>query len=323
MPPVITDALSTPALAGQNLIFGDAVGEYALNALTGALVWQYNSGGDYVNSSAAVVGPVGSRVAVLGTLNGKVDVLDVGTGALRYQYQTGSYITSSPADVDGNLIIGSGDGYLYDFALGGGNGAHPTTAVTSPTAGAVLPNPSGSVVISGTATAPNGVSAVTVAVQENGTSGPWFNPGTGTFTPGLAFARANVASPGATTSNWSFALPVPPQGGSFEVFAGAVDTDGIADLSPESSSPGTSTSSFSVQPAPGVPQLNSPNPRVAPATPLSISATGFAPLEAVTFTVPVRRRPPSPWAPSPPTSPGSWPRPSSRCPARCPSGRPR
>jgi outer membrane protein assembly factor BamB len=282
-----TDALSTPALAGRELVFGDDVGEYALDAVTGAVDWYFNSGGDYVNSSAAVVGPAGSRVAAFGTLDGRLDVLDLTTGSLLYQYQTGSFVTSSPADVNGTLAVASADGYLYDFGPGGGNGATPATAVTAPATGSVLPHPSGPVTISGTASSTHGVGAVEVWVQENGADGPWYHPAAGAFAPGLAEATATLASPGSAQTTWSLALPVPPQGGSYQVFASAVDTDGIADVTAESTSPGGASDTFSVSAGPGVPVVTSPQPRVAPGTSLEVAGSGFGPSEQVTFTLPV------------------------------------
>ena len=54
-----TDALSTPALSGTTLVFGDITGLYAVNAVTGALEWFDKGTGD-INSSPAIVGPPGS-----------------------------------------------------------------------------------------------------------------------------------------------------------------------------------------------------------------------------------------------------------------------
>ena len=245
-----TDALSTPALDGSTLVFGDKGGVSALDADNGKALWHYSTGGDTVNSSSAIVGPPGQQVVVFGTLGGVVHVVSLATGASLYSYPTGSFITASPADFDGTLLVDSADGFLYDFGLGGGNGAAPTTAVTAPANGSTVPYPSGELDISGTATAPHGVKAVSVEVQEDGTSGPWYEATTNNFTPGLSSTDATMGSPGATSTTWSLSVPVPEQGASYLVDAAAVDEDGIADISSDSGNPTPSASSFSVSASP-------------------------------------------------------------------------
>ena len=168
----------------------------ALDALNGRLLWRYDTGGDTVDSSPAVVGPPGGQVVAFGTLGGAVDVVSLASGAPLYSYQTGSFISASPADSDGNLVIDSGDGFLYDFGLGGGNATAPTTTVTAPANGSTVAYPSGPLSVTGTATAPHGVKAVTVEVQEGGTSGPWYEAATNSFTPGLGSADATLGYPG-------------------------------------------------------------------------------------------------------------------------------
>ena len=226
-----TDALSTPALNGSTLVFGDNGGISAIDAVNGSLLWRYSTGGDTVNSSSAIVGPPGQQVVAFGTLSGVVHVVSLATGTSLYSYKTGSFITASPADFDGTLLIDSADGFLYDFGLGGGNGAAPTTAVTVPTNGSTIAYPSGELSISGTATAPDGVRAVSVEIQEDGTSGPWYKAATNSFTPGLSATDATIGSPGATSTTWSLTVPVPEQGASYLVDAAAVNEDGIADTS--------------------------------------------------------------------------------------------
>lgn len=282
-----TDALSTPALDGSTLVFGDNGGVFALDALNGSLLWQYSTGGDTVNSSPAIVGPSNQRVVAFGTLGGVVHVVSLASGAPLYSYQTGSFITASPADFDGTLLIDSDDGFLYDFDLGGGNGAAPTTMVTAPTNGSTVAFPSGPLSISGTATAPDGVKAVTVAVQEDGTSGPWYKATTNSFTPGLSFSDATLGSPGAAKSTWTLTVPVPEQGASYLVEASAVDDDGIADISSGTGKTAASVSSFTVSASPSAPVVTPTEAWVPPGGPLTVSATGFQPSETVTFTLPV------------------------------------
>ena len=103
-----------------------------------------------MNSSSAIVGPPGQQVVVFGTLGGVVHVVSLATGASLYSYPTGSFITvHHRADFDEPALhVDSADGFLYDFGLGGGNGAAPTTAVTAPANGSTVPYPSGELDIS-------------------------------------------------------------------------------------------------------------------------------------------------------------------------------
>ena len=126
-----TDSMATPALSGTTLVFGDIDTLYAVNALTGVQEWSEPSPTE-IKSSAAIGGPPGEQVVAYGDMGGIFHVVSLSTGASLYTYQTGGYITSSPADVQGNLLFASSDGFLYDFGLGGGNGSVPTTTVTSP-----------------------------------------------------------------------------------------------------------------------------------------------------------------------------------------------
>ena len=282
-----TDSLSTPAVSGSTLVFGDNTGVYAFNTITGKLLWHYQDGNDDVNSSPAIVGPAGDQVVAFGTLGGVFDVLNLQTGAVLYSYKTGGYITSSPADVDGNLLIDSADGYLYDFRLEGGNGTAPTTSVTSPATGATLPSPATKLVIKGTANAPHGVAAVRLEIQENGTSGPWYHWAAKSFSPGLDFGDAKLAIPGAATTTWSIRIPVPAEGGAFMVEASTVDTDGIADNSSGTGQPGPAVSSFTVSASTTAPVITSSVARSAPGQMIDLSATGFSPDELVRFTLPL------------------------------------
>ncbi len=282
-----TDALSTPALNGSTLVFGDNGGISAIDAVNGSLLWRYSTGGDTVNSSSAIVGPPGQQVVAFGTLSGVVHVVSLATGTSLYSYQTGSFITASPADFDGTLLIDSADGFLYDFGLGGGNGAAPTTAVTVPANGSTIAYPSGELSISGTATAPDGVRAVSVEIQEDGTSGPWYKAATNSFTPGLSATDATIGSPGATSTTWSLTVPVPEQGASYLVDAAAVNEDGIADTSSGSGKATAAASSFTVRASPSAPVVRPAGEWVPPGSPLTVSASGFQAGEHVTFTLPV------------------------------------
>ena len=55
---------------------------------------------------------------VYGDLHGKVIVLSLATGKKLYSFQTHGYIVGSPADANGNIVITSSDGFVYDFRPG-------------------------------------------------------------------------------------------------------------------------------------------------------------------------------------------------------------
>ena len=102
---------STPAVANGVVYFGDAIGNlYALNASSGALLWQYTAG-DTITSSPAVA----NGVVYFGSYNYNVYALNATTGALLWRYQTDDYgyVTSSPAVTNGVVYIGSDNGSLY------------------------------------------------------------------------------------------------------------------------------------------------------------------------------------------------------------------
>jgi len=125
------DARSSAALAQNTIAFGMADGVYALNATTGAKLWHYIDPAKVeVISSPAIVGPPGQEVVAFGDVAGVFHVLRLTDGVELYHYQTGNYITASPAYYNGHFLITSVDGFLYDFAAGGGNSSPPKTAIT-------------------------------------------------------------------------------------------------------------------------------------------------------------------------------------------------
>jgi outer membrane protein assembly factor BamB len=271
---------STPTLAGNGLVFGEADGVMRVNAQTGARVWAYSTGDIESLSSGMVMGPANQQVVPMTTVAGQLIVLSYATGALLYQYQLPSFSVSSVADVDGNLLVTSAGGYLYDFTPGGATGATPTTAVTSPATGQVLAN-QGTVTVMGTASG-SSLKSVDVSVQSGGASGPWWNAATGTWTPNFYANSVVVSSPGASTSAWSLSLPVPPTAGTYRVLAAAVQGNGLTDTSDLSSAPGASVSSFSVGAAAGTPVLSvSPSTWIGRGASAQVSGTGFAPGEGV------------------------------------------
>ena len=278
--------ISTPALDGAKLIYGDGTGVTSLNAVTGSLNWHTNSGSP-IDGSIDITGPAGSHVATYGDLGGAVHVLSVVTGTELFHYQTGNFIVSALAEDDGNLILTSADGFLYDFVPGGGTGAAPATAVTSPANSSSVPNPNGSLTISGTAGSPSGpaVGSVAVAIQQGGASGTWWDSATSSWTAAPYGNPAKLNAPGAPTTHWTLSLPVPSSGGSFEVFASSAGSNGVADIASEQSPPTASRVTFSVRPSSTAPVITSSSAWAAPLSTQSVAGSGFQSGEKITVTL--------------------------------------
>jgi outer membrane protein assembly factor BamB len=270
---------STAALDGNVLVLGYFGGVFAVNATTGALIWQYQDPtGTEVVGAPDIVGPPGSEVVAAADAAGQFHLLSLATGASLYQYQTGGFIAASPAYINGHFLITSGDGFTYDFAPGGTNATPPSTAITSPAQGATVPNPNGNLVVTGTATDPVSIAGANIAVQSGGPAGPWYNAAKGTWNSSPVSNNVPVASPGSTSSTWKFSFPVPSGGGTYEVFANAVDTAKLNDVKGASST-------FAVSASVGTPSVVLSSPYVAPGNSLTATAASFQPGENVAFTL--------------------------------------
>ena len=263
-PEELNGSRSTPALVGNQVVFGSSEGTFDLNATTGSLLWHYVlPTGDENLGAVAIEGPPGKRVVLTTNLYGQFQVLSLATGALLYSYQTGFYVASSPAEVGGNVVFTGADGFLYDFALNGGNNGSATTAIASPTPDSVVVN-SGSVLIKGTASDPAGVDHVEVAVQENGQYGEWWSAAQGTWQPGPFIDDASLADKGATSTTWTISVPVPASGTTLQVWSSTVGMDQIADTSSDQSTTVPLCESFTVA-SNGSPTLIPSQPRCHPA----------------------------------------------------------
>ena len=278
--------LSSAALSGTDLVFGDEGGVICLNAVTGALRWQSSAGSAvFTTGPVAIVGPVGSQIVAYGDLNGTFRVLSLATGAQLYSYQTGSYISGGVAETDGNVIEAGADGFLYDFAPGGGDPPAPTTAVTAPAAGSTIANPGGPLTITGTASSTSAIGAVDVAVQQDGTDGLWWDSASGTWTPEPYPNSATLSAPGATTTGWSMTVPTTAAGGGMVAYASAVDSDGIADISAEQSPLTPSRDAFTVLARSSSPDIAVANPYISMFGSFSVTGHGFGHDETLSFTL--------------------------------------
>src|SRR5262245_52278053 len=274
---------SAPALVGKTLVFGTPIGVAAVDAVTGNQIWLSEDVGPPDTeslSSPLITGPAGSQVVVYGDLKGNIEVLSLATGALLYSYKTNGYVISSAADSAGNIIIGSSDGFLYDLAPGGSNGTPPTTAISTPSSGSVIANPGANpVVATGTAKAGSApVKRVDVAVQKNGTAGPWWNAARHTWQPGPTYNHAALSGAG-TTKNWTFGVPSAPSGGVLTFTARAVAGDGLVDGA-------VVKTTVTVQPSTTGPHVYVSASQAPPNSALTVSGSGFKPQEKVSLTIP-------------------------------------
>jgi outer membrane protein assembly factor BamB len=122
---------SSPAVAGGRVYIGSQDGKvYCVSAATGALVWNYTTGGG-VRSPAVVDGWV-----YVGSWDDKVYCLDAADGAFRWSRTTSGAVASSPAVSDGKVYIGSYDSKVYCL-----NAATGTVNWSYSTGGIVVSSP--------------------------------------------------------------------------------------------------------------------------------------------------------------------------------------
>jgi len=267
--------IASAALDGNRLVYGYLNGVVSLNATTGAPFWVWNAPAG-VDSSPAIVGQTGSEVVAFADLAGVFRVLSLGAGSQLYAYQTGGYVTASPAENSGTIYVSSSDGFLYAFAPGGGNGAKPAETIVAPANRSKIANPNGSLVISGGATGKPGVKAVEIAVQANGSSGPWYDAATDTWNPAPVRNEATLVH-SSLGARWSYALPIAASGGSYEVFANAVSTANLVDKG--------SVAYFTVLPSTSEPTVKTSVGDVPPGSTFSAGGAAFQAGEKVTFTL--------------------------------------
>jgi outer membrane protein assembly factor BamB len=283
---VPNEALATAALDGTKLVVGDAVGVDRFNAVTGARVWSYRTpvtsqivppGPSELISSPAISGSPGREVVAFGDLGDAVRVLSLATGKQLFAYLTGSWLTSSPAVSRGDILVGSSDGFCYDFSAGAGD-LRPATAITSPAYGATVVNPAGNLTVQGSASDSEGVAAVITAVRQGGSDGTWWDAATSSWSATPVTEEATLASPGATSTGWQVSFPVPSSGQAYRVDAYALSVSGPASVP-------AATSEFFVSPQAGAPALALSRGFARPGGSVSVQGSGFGPGETVTISL--------------------------------------
>lgn len=273
--------INTPALDGTNLVLGYHPGIMDVNAVTGTLIWTSNEPAELSgDSSPAIAGAAGEEIVADADLGGGFEVTSLATGSQLYDYQTGGYITGSPAVSDGNILIASSDGFLYDFAVGGGNSTVlPQASITSPADFAAVKYPvSGRLTMTGTASDASGVAAVQVAVQAGGQDGPWWDAATGKWVGAPVGNSASLTSAGGTSTGWTLAYPVPRSGDTYKAVAYAVSTTDQSGIS-------SAHAEFTVRAEPGAPRLTASASYLAPGARLTVKGAGFGRSEQVKITL--------------------------------------
>jgi hypothetical protein len=86
-----------------------------LNEQTGALVWQYFTGGPVTSSPV-----VAQNNVYFASEDNKIYAFNKVTASPIWSYLTGGPVKANPVVVEGRLFIGSGDSKLYAFGLGKG-----------------------------------------------------------------------------------------------------------------------------------------------------------------------------------------------------------
>ena len=92
---------------------------YALDGSTGAVVWSYDMGNDYIHSSPSVY----NGTVFVAAHNGTLYAFDAGTGRVKWTYDLGYESDASPSidPATGTVFIGSFGGHI--FALDAGSGS--------------------------------------------------------------------------------------------------------------------------------------------------------------------------------------------------------
>jgi outer membrane protein assembly factor BamB len=87
---------------------------FAVDALSGALTWSYDTDGEIMGSANHIDAPGGGKNHVLvGSYDTKMYCLDADTGALVWSYETDYYINGAPATDGVHVVFGGCDASLH------------------------------------------------------------------------------------------------------------------------------------------------------------------------------------------------------------------
>jgi len=77
--------------------------------------WTYQSAANVISTPLVI----DDETVVFGNQNGLVEAIDINTGKLKWNFQTGGPIFSSPAYLSNDIVLGSADGYVYCLTSNG------------------------------------------------------------------------------------------------------------------------------------------------------------------------------------------------------------
>jgi outer membrane protein assembly factor BamB len=122
---------SAAAVTDKLIVYGSqGKAIYALDPASGKLKWnQPLATRTRVESSPVIAGDQ----VIAATAGGVLYVLDAATSKTKWQYEAGGNFTASPAVVDGQIILGNGDGTLYCFGSKSQSKNNSTTETTETT----------------------------------------------------------------------------------------------------------------------------------------------------------------------------------------------
>ncbi|MDP8957782.1 MAG: PQQ-binding-like beta-propeller repeat protein, partial [Actinomycetota bacterium] len=105
--------VSSPLVVDNVVYVGSSNGIfYALDAATGAQIWQFPTEGSILGSAAMAEG-----VVYVGSTDGKLYALDARTGRLHCSSPTFGAIQATPVVVDDRILIGTGDTNVHELDL--------------------------------------------------------------------------------------------------------------------------------------------------------------------------------------------------------------
>lgn len=106
--------VSTQAVSASGVLYvgSQDTNLYALNALTGAVLWKTPTGGG-IDSSPAIA----NGVVYFASFDNKIYAVDASSGSVLWSYLTKNLSLSSPIIANSWLYCGSSDGKLYAFSL--------------------------------------------------------------------------------------------------------------------------------------------------------------------------------------------------------------
>jgi outer membrane protein assembly factor BamB len=129
---------SSPAVSnGVVYVASGSQNVYALNATDGSFIWSHLPGGSVAMFMMRSSPAVADGRVYFGAEDNKVYSLDASTGALNWSYTTGNMVESSPAVSGGIVYVGSDDGKVY--ALNATTGALKWSRSTGSTIGSSSP----------------------------------------------------------------------------------------------------------------------------------------------------------------------------------------